>query len=45
MSYDAWLEGPYTNAPEACDNCADEGCYQCDRQMAEDWHWARDPRV
>jgi hypothetical protein len=44
-NYDAWLEGPYTNAPDACENCDDEGCHLCDRQMAYDWHISTDPRV
>ena len=45
MSYDAWLEAPYTNAPEVCDNCDDEGCHLCDRQIAYDLHISTDPRV
>jgi len=41
--YDAWLEAPYMT--EACENCDDEGCHLCDRQMAYDWHISTDPRI
>lgn len=30
---------------EACENCDDEGCHLCDRQMAYDWHISTDPRI
>ena len=44
-NYDAWLESPYTDQPDACENCDDEGCHLCDRQMAYDWHISTDPRI
>jgi hypothetical protein len=43
--YDAWLEGPYTNQPDSCENCDDDGCHMCDREKAEEYRWAMDPRV
>ena len=30
QNYDAWLEGPYTDQPDACEECDDEGCHLCD---------------
>ena len=45
QNYDAWLEGPYTDQPDACEECDDEGCHLCDTQMAEDYYWSTDPRV
>ncbi|MBT3194087.1 MAG: hypothetical protein HN341_16205 [Verrucomicrobia bacterium] len=41
--YDAWLESPYTAA--ACENCDDEGCRFCDKEMAHDYHISTDPRI
>jgi len=43
QNYDAWLEAPYMT--EACENCDDDGCHMCDREMAEEYRWAMDPRV
>ena len=44
-NYDAWQESQYTDQPHACENCDDEGCHLCDKQMAEDYYWSTDPRV
>ena len=44
-TYDAWLEAPYTMAPDACEECDDEGCHLCDEQIADDLSWSTDPRV
>jgi len=44
QNYDAWLESPYTDAPDACE-CENRGCHLCDLLMAEDYHWSTDPRV
>ena len=44
-TYDAWLEAPYTMAPDACEECDDEGCRFCDKEMAYDWHISTDPRI
>ena len=43
-TYDAWLEGPYTDADDSCE-CANEGCHLCDEEMAYQWKWSVDPRV
>jgi|TARA_R110000824_G_scaffold363221_1_gene551226 hypothetical protein len=43
--YDAWLEAPYTDAPDACENCDDEGCHLCDKEEAYLHHISTDPRV
>jgi hypothetical protein len=41
--YDAWLEAPYMT--EACENCDDEGCRFCDKEMAYDYQISTDPRI
>ena len=44
--YDAWLEAPYTDAKDACENLeCDEGCRFCDKQAAYDYHISTDPRI
>jgi len=42
--YDAWLESPYTDAPDACE-CDDRGCHLCDEHEAYLYHISTDPRV
>jgi hypothetical protein len=41
QNYDAWLEGPYTDAECECE----DRCHLCDRELADAWHWSMDPRV
>ena len=38
---DSWYDPP----DDPCENCGGEGCYQCDRLMAEDYYWSTHPRV
>ena len=45
QGYDRWLESPYTDVPDACENCDDEGCHLCDRELAKEWAASIDPRV
>lgn len=40
-NYDAWLEGPYTD--EECD--CEDGCANCDRELARDLYWSTHPGV